>query len=65
MHWIAASLLSAFFLGLYELATKHAVRENAVLPVLFLSTFCGAAVWGLFLTMQAVHPAALPAALWT
>src|SRR5687767_3773925 len=35
MHWIAASLLSALFLGFYELGTKHAVRDNAVLPVLF------------------------------
>ena len=37
MHWIAASLLSALFLGFYELGTKHAVRDNAVLPVLFLA----------------------------
>ena len=30
MHWIAASLISALFLGTYELFTKHAVRANAV-----------------------------------
>jgi transporter family protein len=65
MHWITASLVSAFFLGLYELCTKHAVQKNAVLPVLFLSTFCGAAVWGLLLAADAVHPGALPAALRT
>jgi drug/metabolite transporter (DMT)-like permease len=65
MHWITASLVSAFFLGLYELCTKHAVRENAVLPVLFLSTFCGAAVWILLLAVQAVHPGVLPAGLQT
>ena len=35
MHWIVASLVSAFFLGCYDLFTKHAVRDNAVLPVLF------------------------------
>ena len=45
MHWIAASLVSALFLGVYELCTKHAVRDNAVVPVLFFSTLCGAAVW--------------------
>ena len=65
MHWITASLVSAFFLGLYELCTKHAVRENAVLPVLFLSTLCGAAVWGLLLALQTVHPGVLPSGLQT
>lgn len=65
MHWIAASLVSAFFLGLYELCTKHAVRENAVLPVLFLSTFCGASVWSLLMGVQAFDPGALPLALQT
>ncbi len=65
MHWIAASLVSAFFLGVYELCTKHAVQENAVLPVLFLSTLCGAAVWSLFLAVEALHPGSLPAGLQT
>lgn len=65
MHWIAASLVSAFFLGLYELCTKHAVRENAVLPVLFFSTLCGAAVWSVLLAVEAVHPGALPPGLRT
>ena len=52
MSWIACSLIAAFFLGCYELCTKHAVRENAVLPVLFLSTVCGALVWGTLLLVQ-------------
>ena len=60
---ILASLVAALFLGLYELCTKHAVRENAVLPVLFLSTVCGALVWGTLLLVQAVSPTALPAGL--
>ena len=51
MPWIAASLVSAFFLGLYDLSKKHALRDNAVLPVLFLSTVCGAAVWLLLLLL--------------
>ena len=45
MHWIVASLFSAFFLGWYELSGKHAVRENAVLPVLFFTNLCSAVVW--------------------
>ncbi len=43
MHWIAAALLSALFLGVYELCTKHAVHKNAVLPVLFLANCVSAA----------------------
>ena len=65
MHWIVASLLSALFLGVYELCTKHAVRENAVMPVLFFSTLTGATVWSGLLTVQAIHPGLLPASLVT
>jgi transporter family protein len=65
MHWIALALLSALFLGVYELCTKHAVRENAVLPVLFYSTLTGAAVWGGLLLVDALFPLALPASLVT
>jgi len=65
MHWIAASLCSALFLGFYELCTKHAVRENAVLPVLFLSTLTAAALWILLLAAETAHPGALPSNLVT
>jgi drug/metabolite transporter (DMT)-like permease len=62
MHWIAASLMSALFLGFYELGTKHAVRDNAVLPVLFCANLCSATVWATLLA--AAHaPGALPPAL--
>ncbi len=63
MPWIAASLLSAFLLGVYELFTKHAVRDNAVLPVLFLSTLCTALVWGALLAAQRLDPSLLSPAL--
>ncbi|HET7535993.1 MAG TPA: DMT family transporter [Candidatus Didemnitutus sp.] len=63
MPWIAASLLSALFLGCYELFTKHAVRANAVLPVLFLSNVCGAGIWLALLAMHAASPSLLPAGL--
>ena len=65
MSWILATLLSAFFLGLYDLCTKHSVRGNAVTPVLILSTMTGAGVWGVLLLVQAVHPGLLPAGLLT
>jgi len=65
MNWVVASLLSALFLGGYELCTKHAVRDNAVTPVLFLSTLTGALVWTVLLLVQAAHPGLLPRALVT
>jgi drug/metabolite transporter (DMT)-like permease len=56
MPWIVASLVSAFFLGCYDLATKHAVRDNAVLPVLFLANLCSASVWGALMLAHSVAP---------
>ncbi|WDE95638.1 DMT family transporter [Lentisphaera profundi] len=37
--WIYLGLLSALFLGIYNICKKHSVSNNAVLPVLCLSTF--------------------------
>lgn len=62
MHWIVASLVSAFFLGCYDLCAKHAVRENAVLPVLFLANLCSASVWGGLMLLHWLSPDLLPAA---
>jgi len=45
MSWIILSLLSACFLGLYDLAKKHALKENAVLPVLFFGILSSAFIW--------------------
>ena len=61
MPWILASLLSAFFLGCYDLNKKHALTGNAVFPVLFLSTVTGATVWSALLLFQQLAPAATPA----
>jgi drug/metabolite transporter (DMT)-like permease len=65
MTWIEASLVSALFLGVYDLCIKHAIRDNAVLPVLFLSTLTGAIVWTALLLVHAIHPGLLPATLIT
>jgi len=35
--WIWLGLVSMVFLGVYDVCKKHALRDNAVLPVLFLS----------------------------
>jgi bacterial/archaeal transporter family protein len=60
MNWIAATLASAVFLGCYDLCTKHAVHENAVLPVLFLSNLCSAVIWLSLLGLQRLQPTLLP-----
>jgi transporter family protein len=65
MNWLAAIFLSAFFLGLYDLCTKHAVRTNAVTPVLFFSTLTGALIWLMLLLVQWLHPGLLPPSLVT
>ncbi len=65
MNWVAATLLSAFFLGIYDLCTKHAVRANAVTPVFFFSTLTGALVWLALLATEAIHPGTLPSSLVT
>ncbi|HEY8931780.1 MAG TPA: DMT family transporter [Rariglobus sp.] len=63
MPWIAASLLSAFFLGFYDLSTKHAVRNNAVLPVLFWANVCSSFVWLCLLALDGSGAVAMPAVL--
>lgn len=63
MHWIVASLLSALFLGFYDLCTKHAVRANAVLPVLFFANLCSASVWAMLMAAHALQPTDFPEGL--
>jgi drug/metabolite transporter (DMT)-like permease len=63
MHWIVASLVSAVFLGCYDLFTKHAVRENAVLPVLFLANVCSASVWLVLMAAESTSASLLPPSL--
>ena len=39
--WLAFAFLSAALLGFYDVAKKHSLHDNAVIPVLFLNTlFC-------------------------
>jgi len=65
MNWVVAILLSALFLGIYDLCTKYAVRANAVTPVLFFSTLTGALVWATLLLVDQLRPGLLPPMLVT
>ena len=37
--WLGLAVLSALFLGFYDVSKKHSLKENAVIPVLWLNTF--------------------------
>lgn len=59
MTWILLSLISAVLLGIYDLAKKHAVEGNAVLPVLFFSNVASALVWGSLMAGESFLPDSL------
>ncbi len=54
--WVFASICSAIFLGFYEVARKHAVNENAVIPVLLGSTLFGAALVTPVIVLSKIAP---------
>ncbi len=54
--WIELTVLSAVMLGLYDVCKKHAVRGNAVLPTLLVSTTACALVTLPFLVLSWVMP---------
>lgn len=56
MTWILLGLVSAFFLGLYDIVKKRSVKGNAVLPVLFISTVAAALLWLPFIVLSQVSP---------
>ena len=41
VNWLLPILFSALTLGIYDLCKKSAVKDNAVMPVLFLATASG------------------------
>ena len=56
MTWVYLTLLSAFFLGIYDIFKKLAVNGNAVAPVLLLNCFCGSLVWLPLVILSATQP---------
>ena len=45
MLWTLLALTSAFLLGFYDLLKKNSLKENAVIPVLFISSLSGALIF--------------------
>jgi transporter family protein len=56
--WLTLSLISAFVLGMYDVAKKSAVTGNAVLPVLFFSTLSGTLCTLPMILLSRFNPAA-------
>ena len=50
--WVLPVILSAVLLGFYDIAKKHSVNENAVMPVLFFSTLSGCIAVTVFLVVS-------------
>lgn len=52
--WLALALLSAALLGLYDVSKKQALKDNAVIPVLFFNTFFSMLIFFPLITMSVV-----------
>ena len=60
MHWFTLSLLSAGFLGFYEIAKKVSVRDNAVPPVLYFNVLTSALLWLPFVILSRIASESIP-----
>ena len=60
MHWFTLSLLSAGFLGFYEIAKKVSVRHNAVPPVLYFNVLTSALLWLPFVILSRAGSQSIP-----
>jgi transporter family protein len=54
--WVVLGVISAFFLGIYDVMKKASLTRNAVLPVLFFATLTGALVFLPFYIVSMNYP---------
>ena len=54
--WLLLAFLSAALLGFYDVFKKKSLRDNAVLPVLFLNTLFSSLMFLPFILVSAVAP---------
>lgn len=62
MSWVLLSICSALLLGLYDLSKKHALKDNAVLPVLFFGIVTAGLIWLPLILWSAFAPNSFPSA---
>lgn len=60
MSWVLLSIGSALLLGFYDLAKKQALRDNAVLPVLFFGILTSGLVWAPLVLWAHFAPTSYP-----
>ena len=54
--WVLLGLISAFFLGIYDIAKKWSLNDNAVIPVLFFATLTSALIFIPLLATSYISP---------
>ena len=54
--WLLLAFLSATLLGFYDVFKKKSLKDNAVLPVLFLNTFFSSLVFLPFILLSVYEP---------
>jgi transporter family protein len=59
MTWLYLGIFSAVFLGFYDISRKHALRANAVIPVLFFATLAEALLLVPVAALSPVFPESL------
>lgn len=57
--WIALAIISASFLGIYDISRKTSVHNNAVLPVLYISTLTSTLLFLPLLLISTLNPLVL------
>ena len=57
--WLLLAFLSAALLGFYDAFKKQSLRDNAVLPVLFLNTVFSSLIFLPFILISAFAPSVL------
>ena len=61
--WLLLAFLSATLLGFYDAFKKQSLKDNAVLPVLFLNTIFSSLVFLPFILLSVAAPALLEGSL--
>lgn len=56
MDWLILALVSAFFLGIYDVLKKFALNDNAVFPTLFFVTLTGTLFFTPFILVSKYAP---------
>ena len=55
MMWLLLAFLSAALLGFYDVFKKQSLKDNAVIPVLFLNTLFSSLIFLPFIVLSCVE----------